>query len=606
MADNKKPPYIEHSVSHSAKIYPFDYSTGEVIADCKKNTRFNKVTKKTIRSHLIDRDWFVSHWHSLLFYDTRPDKIKSNLAGSKNEIEYSVPIEAYELLRQFTQCSVEDALPNQMDDETVQDSVIKNTFVRLNNSMQHDSEFNPFLSHTMYANKDFSHSMMQHFWKHEVETRLSHLMVLAKKRTPSDQIQVLQECLTTLDWGISVLQGKPESEDDSLDTLTTMTCLLPLLHSLTESRKRKPQEDNQYISYLIKNLAIPNDEPNTAQKIYLSDVFSQLTQRTAVSKKLLNRFRDAYLKNLASECTYSDFEYHCKNLTAYLETFAPNQTEDSIRETVIGLYRTYFKRIIDSVHFNPNAKDTSSQFSSHLEKLLHSQIRSEANALSIKYDETIRIITHFNSMEAYLSINGYETHDDFINRVQKEVCLLSDIKSLPKDEGNAILNKYKYSIMKGKEDFVLGFKLFFSMWEYAFDDNTLLPIAKVSIDTDRLFSEIITSLEAQSTRIAEQLAVNYKKAEVFFNLPSRNMDTLGFIDSYRSILLIFYNHLTSKDGLPYHVLVKNLTPLLNDMLCVVLLRSAEEGIERTTSTFINLQNLYNTKIDDPPKEMSST
>lgn len=160
--------------------------------------------------------------------------------------------------------------------------------------------------------------------------------------------------------------------------------------------------------------------------------------------------------------------------------------------------------------------------------------------------------------------------------------------------------------MKGKEDFVLGFKLFFSMWEYAFDDNTLLPIAKVSIDTDRLFSEIISALEAQSTRIAEQLAVNYKKAEVFFNLPSRNMDTLGFIDSYRSILLIFYKHLTSKDGLPYHVLVKNLTPLLNDMLCVVLLKSAEEGIERTTSTFINLQNLYNTKIDDPPEEMSST
>ena len=45
MADNKKEPYIDHPVSHRAKIYPFDYSTGEVIADCKDNTHYNKVTK---------------------------------------------------------------------------------------------------------------------------------------------------------------------------------------------------------------------------------------------------------------------------------------------------------------------------------------------------------------------------------------------------------------------------------------------------------------------------------------------------------------------------------------------------------------------------------
>jgi len=594
MSENKKR-YFSRSSSPEELVFPIDYSENDFV-DTIKKTKGEDIYKKTkVKSHLTDTQWYIKFNNHLLFYDCDPSKIEESTAGIIKPIR-TIPVEAYDLLSSFVCHSINEGSPSKASEKFSMHNCIVNTFIDLHDKIQKGKIDNPFLTHTLYTDQSFSHTIANHLWHNEISARHKQVIDLAKQCDISVQIEVLQNCIQTLDKAISKLQNNINQDIHSPECFSIDNTLLPLLSKLIKYRERAPQLEQNIITYNVEDLNIQYHSSNYRKTVSTSmeDAFDSLTKKSRRNKELLENTRNTYLYNLATKIDVSDLANKINDLTSYIGVFSLSTSE--IRDLVESEYRTYLKGIIDHIHFEPNffynSTDSSTSRNHLLEDLIEAEIKPTIAKLSFKFNDVIRIISHFNSMKAYLEIDGYSSFKDKRNRTSED---MNRLKNATPEEKLPILLKIILSYKHTKEDTIFCCQLFCAMWNYAFEGSHLLPQYNSNMPTEQFIDIFLYSIHANNTKIALTLLKNHRKAEHFFAYPTRHKNSYTSLCAYKKLINNFGVILCSRIGMPYYTLIDFVTPLLDDLFCIVLANTGMNSIEPLTDKILQLQQFYNNR-----------
>lgn len=587
--------YFSRITTPEESVFPIDYTESDFVDTILETTKNNTHTKPRVKSHLTGSQWYIDFNNQLLFYDCNPHIIEEQMAGITNIVR-TIPVEAFHLLSSFVCRSINKGSPSKANQkESLHNSIIE-TFIDLHDGIQKGEIDNPLLTHTLYADESFSRTIANHFWLNEISSRHKQVTDLANQCEISVQIEVLQSLIQALDSAMSKLQNSITQDILPPEHYSIDNALLPLLYKLTEYREKAPQLRQNLITYNIEDLNIqyhPSPSHPTAS-ISMKDAFNLLTKKNRRNKELLENTRNSYLHNLATKVDASDFENKINALTSYIGIFSLSTSE--IRDLVESEYRTYLKGIIDHIHFEPNnlynSTDSSTSRNHLLEDLIEAEIKPKIAKISFEFNDVIRIISHFNSMKAYLEIDGCSSFDDIVIRIDEDT---SRLKDATPEEKRSMLQKKLHNYKHTKEDALFCCQLICAMWHHAFEGNHLLPQYDSTVSTEHFINSFKYSIHTNNTKIALLLLQKHRKAERFFEYPTRHKNMYADLQNYKRVLNYINAILCAPNGMPYDTLIHFGTPLLDDLFCIVLESTATSSIKPLTDKILQLKELYNSR-----------
>lgn len=290
---------------------------------------------------------------------------------------------------------------------------------------------NTYCRHRLFQNSTFTEVILDDIWEQELLPRYNKLRLLAKQAPPDTQINVLINCLLTLDNAILSLeedgshttdiaaQAEPKKPQQSLTNVAKhkdFSASKPqnppaqMLDQILSARIRCGADTNKYATYRVNNTILSNGS-------YMEDAFRKLAKSKSDSS-LLSQARQSYLINLAEQFdmqaqTHEDmknslyFELNYFRLKDYL--LRPREQE---RKTLVPIIEEHCKqycvKIINYCTYNPTSGSPFAPFfpkPSYHSDLLGYLIEVRMNGALSCFQESIQMIAFYNAANTALLNN---------------------------------------------------------------------------------------------------------------------------------------------------------------------------------------------------------
>ena len=266
------------------------------------------------------------------------------------------------------------------------------------NSENHTS----YCRQALFENNTFVSVILNDLWETEIEKRINALKALLGNAETKLQLEVLSECLLSLDQCIarfSKQTSKPSAKENENQPIQAM--LKQIL-----SARHKMRQKNTTTRYRIPNGTFIS--PTTKKEENLRKAFTEINNHfKPVGNQYMAAARNSYLQQLAS-LHPSSTEHQFKNITDYLSQ--PALPVDQFRSKLVKWTEDWCDNVINScVTTKTVAWNTPSFDLSHhgyegvlITKLAHTSMVQ----LLKQFDDTIHIIQIYRFLAIYTAYNG--------------------------------------------------------------------------------------------------------------------------------------------------------------------------------------------------------